>query len=161
MPERKIDTTQNKVYVRALDTYEYNRVSAVLFPLLDALLADNAIEKSTLCGKKVVLKPNLVAKREAETGITTHPAFTAPVLPILRNAAHRSRLPTVPAAYIPFRLLMAFIIPPVCAKPPMKAVRRSIPTSRIKESICRNIPKTPFISSLRLLMRILSSISAA
>ena len=75
MPERKIDTTQNKVYVRALDTYEYNRVSAVLFPLLDALLADNAIEKSALCGKKVVLKPNLVAKREAETGITTHPAF--------------------------------------------------------------------------------------
>ena len=75
MPERKIDTTQNKVYVRALDTYEYDRVSAVLFPLLDALLADNAIEKSALCGKKVVLKPNLVAKRKAETGITTHPAF--------------------------------------------------------------------------------------
>ena len=75
MPERKIDTTQNKVYVRALDTYEYNRVSAVLFPLLDALLADNAIQKNALCGKKVVLKPNLVAKREAEAGITTHPSF--------------------------------------------------------------------------------------
>ena len=50
MPERKIDTTQNKVYVRALDTYEYDRVSAVLFPLLDALLADNAIQKNALCG---------------------------------------------------------------------------------------------------------------
>ena len=75
MPERKIDTTQNKVYVRALDTYEYDRVQNVLVPLLDALLADNSIEKSALCGKKVVLKPNLVAKREAESGITTHPAF--------------------------------------------------------------------------------------
>jgi len=40
LPERKIDTTQNKVYVRALDTYEYDRVQNVLVPLLDALLAE-------------------------------------------------------------------------------------------------------------------------
>ncbi len=75
MPERKIDILQKKVYVRALDTYEYDRVNMVLVPLLDALLADNKIEKSALRGKNVVIKPNLVAKREAEAGITTHPSF--------------------------------------------------------------------------------------
>lgn len=73
--ERTIDTSIQKVYVRALDSYEQNAVEQVLFPLLDGMLADNGIEKTTLVGKTVVLKPNLVAKREPDAGITTHPAF--------------------------------------------------------------------------------------
>lgn len=72
---RRIDTNIRKVYVSALDTYEPSAVSAVLLPLLDGMLADNGIEKPSLAGKNVVLKPNLLAKREAEAGITTHPAF--------------------------------------------------------------------------------------
>ena len=73
--ERIIRTEISKVYITALDTYEESAVGAVLCPLLDGMLADNGIEKGTLAGKNVVLKPNLLAKREADAGITTHPSF--------------------------------------------------------------------------------------
>lgn len=73
--ERFIDTNIRKVYVRALDSYDVRAVENTLYPLLDGMLADNRIDKDSLVGKTVVLKPNLVAKREAEAGITTHPSF--------------------------------------------------------------------------------------
>lgn len=75
--ERSIDTNIHKVYVRALDSYDPQQVEQTLTPLLDGMLADNGIEKSTLSGKTVVLKPNLVAKRAPDAGITTHPSFVA------------------------------------------------------------------------------------
>lgn len=73
--EKKINTSVNRVYVSALDSYDREKTEAVLVPLLEGVLSDNGIDKSSLSGKKVVLKPNLLAKREAEAGITTHPSF--------------------------------------------------------------------------------------
>lgn len=75
MTKRKIDTSINKVYVSDLDSYEYGKVKSVVIPLLDSMLGDNGIDKESLCGKNVLLKPNLLAKREAEAGITAHPSF--------------------------------------------------------------------------------------
>lgn len=73
--KRAIRTAVNKVYAPALNSYDQTTVSACLAPLLDAMLADNGISKTSLAGKNVVLKPNLLAKREAEAGITSHPSF--------------------------------------------------------------------------------------
>lgn len=75
--KRKIDTNIKKVYVSALDSYDFQKTEEVLFPLLDGMLADNKIEKTSLSGKNVVLKPNLLTKRDALAGITAHPAFVA------------------------------------------------------------------------------------
>lgn len=73
--KRKIDTHINKVYLYDLDCYDYDKVKNTVFPLISHMLDDNGIEKESLAGKKVVLKPNLLAKREAEAGITAHPSF--------------------------------------------------------------------------------------
>lgn len=73
--KRRINTGINKVYVYDLDCYDYYNVKSTVFPLLSAMLEDNGIQAETLAGKKVVLKPNLLAKREAEAGITAHPSF--------------------------------------------------------------------------------------
>ncbi len=75
--ERKINTDIKKVYVSALNCYDYDKVAEVLYPIIEQMLEDNGIDKGSLSGKKVVLKPNLLAKREAEAGITAHPSFVA------------------------------------------------------------------------------------
>ena len=75
--KRNINTDINRVYVSALDCYENEKVQACLVPLLENMLNDNGIDKAALSGKKVVLKPNLLAKREADAGITAHPSFVA------------------------------------------------------------------------------------
>lgn len=75
--KRKINTDINKVYLYDLDCYDYDKVKNTVFPLISHMLDDNGIEKESLAGKKVVLKPNLLAKREAEAGITAHPSFVA------------------------------------------------------------------------------------
>jgi uncharacterized protein (DUF362 family) len=75
--KRKIDTDINKVYLYDLDSYDYDKVKDTVFSLISHMLDDNGIEKESLAGKKVVLKPNLLAKREAEAGITAHPSFVA------------------------------------------------------------------------------------
>ncbi len=73
--KRKINTDITRVYLSPLDTYEQEKVRETLFPLLDAMLSDNKIEPESLSGKKVVIKPNLLTRREAKVGITTHPSF--------------------------------------------------------------------------------------
>ena len=75
--KRSINTNINKVYISELDCYDDEKVQACLVPLLENMLKDNSIDKESLSGKKVVLKPNLLAKREADAGITAHPSFVA------------------------------------------------------------------------------------
>ena len=75
--KRKINTDINKVYIYDLDCYDYDKVKKVVLPLLENMLSDNGITPESLKGKKIVLKPNLLAKREAEAGITAHPSFVA------------------------------------------------------------------------------------
>lgn len=77
MTERKIDTSIKRVYLSALDSYDTKAVSEVVVPLIKEQLKDNKIEEAGLLGKTVVIKPNLLAKREAEAGITTHPSFVS------------------------------------------------------------------------------------
>ncbi len=74
---RTIRTDSRKVYVSTLRDYDKEQTAAVLTPLLDHLLGENAIDKGALAGKTVLLKPNLLAGREAEAGITTHPVFVS------------------------------------------------------------------------------------
>ncbi len=73
--EHKIAFT-NKVYFEALDGYEYDAVKEVLFPMLDAVLRDNGMDKADFCGKKVAVKPNLLHKSGVEKCVTTHPSYT-------------------------------------------------------------------------------------
>lgn len=73
--KRVIQTQINTVYVSALDTYEEKAVAQVVDPLLEGMLDDLGISKESLSEKTVVLKPNLLAKRDAKAGITTHPSF--------------------------------------------------------------------------------------
>lgn len=73
--KRKINTDINKVYLYDLDSYDYDKVKDTVFFLISGMLDDNGITVESLAGKKVVLKPNLLAKREAEAGITAHPSF--------------------------------------------------------------------------------------
>ena len=75
--DRKINTSVNRVYVKALDTYDSAAVKDVVYPVISGMLEDNGIIKEDLSGKKVLIKPNLLARREAKAGITTHPAFVA------------------------------------------------------------------------------------
>lgn len=73
--KRKINTDINKVYLYDLDSYDYDKVKDTVFFLISGMLDDNGITVESLAGKKVVVKPNLLAKREAEAGITAHPSF--------------------------------------------------------------------------------------
>lgn len=63
------------VYLKALSDYEYDNVKGVLFPLFDVLCEENGFSAEFLSGKKVVIKPNLLAKCTPEKCITTHPTF--------------------------------------------------------------------------------------
>lgn len=73
--ERRISLT-NKVYFEALSDYDYDKVKSVLFPMLDAVLCDNGMEKTDFAGKRVAIKPNLLHKSGVEKCVTTHPSYT-------------------------------------------------------------------------------------
>ncbi len=70
--KREIKFT-DKVYLYSCHTYQQKEVSSVLTKLLDKICADNNF--SDFQGKKVVLKPNLLAKRAPDMGVTTQPSF--------------------------------------------------------------------------------------
>ncbi len=63
----------NKVYLSSGKTYQQKEVTSVLDDLLDKICADNNF--TDFQGKKVVLKPNLLAKRAPDMGVTTQPSF--------------------------------------------------------------------------------------
>ncbi len=63
----------DKVYLSSCKTYQQEEVTKVLNNLLDKICADN--DFSDFEGKKVVLKPNLLAKRAPDMGVTTQPSF--------------------------------------------------------------------------------------
>lgn len=63
----------DKVYLYSCKTYQQNEVSSVLNNLLDQICVDNNF--TDFSGKKVVLKPNLLAKRAPDMGVTTQPSF--------------------------------------------------------------------------------------
>ncbi|MBO7208797.1 MAG: DUF362 domain-containing protein [Clostridia bacterium] len=70
--KRKINFT-DKVYLYSCKTYRQQEVTAVLNTLFDKICADNNF--TDFQGKKVVLKPNLLAKRAPDMGVTTQPSF--------------------------------------------------------------------------------------
>ncbi len=70
--KRKLKLT-NKVYLSSCKTYQKEEVSQVLYNLFDKICADNNF--TDFSGKKVVLKPNLLAKRAPDMGVTTQPSF--------------------------------------------------------------------------------------
>lgn len=73
--EHKIVFT-DRVYLENLDDYEYENVKNTVFPLFDAVLADNGWDKAFFNGKKVAVKPNLLHKTGVEKCVTTHPSYT-------------------------------------------------------------------------------------
>ncbi len=75
MNTKKINLT-NKVYIEALDSYEYENVKAVLFPILQKVCLDNGMDKDFFKGKNVAVKPNLLSKSAVERCVTTHPSYT-------------------------------------------------------------------------------------
>lgn len=73
--EHKINFT-DKVYLENLESYEYEKVKEVVFPLFDKVLCDNGFDKNFFNGKNVAVKPNLLHKSGVEKCVTTHPSYT-------------------------------------------------------------------------------------
>lgn len=69
--EREIITT-NKVYFNECGEYDKATLSVILNKMLDNIILENEIKIS---GKKVTIKPNLLAKRKPDAGVTTNPLF--------------------------------------------------------------------------------------
>ena len=72
--ERRINHSK-KVYLSALDSYEYEKVKNVLFPLFDNIILENGFNRAYFESKKVTIKPNLLARVEVEKCVTSHPSF--------------------------------------------------------------------------------------
>ncbi len=72
----------NTVSCYRCDEYD----GAALQPLLLQLLGDMGVEPSALAGKKVVIKPNLLAAADADKAMTTHPALLRALALILTEA---------------------------------------------------------------------------
>lgn len=72
--KRNIKETTN-VYLKALSNYDYDNVKSVLFPIFDTLCSENGFDDRFFSGKKVLIKPNLLAKCTPDKGVTTHPSF--------------------------------------------------------------------------------------
>ncbi len=64
----------NRVYLTPCKQYTKESVAEVLVPMLERILDDNGFF-GDFTGKKVVIKPNLLLKREPGAGVTTHPTF--------------------------------------------------------------------------------------
>jgi len=73
--QKKITKT-NKVYLSALGEYDLDKVRAVLYPMLDGVIADNGWTKEEFSGKNVTVKPNLLSKSNVDKCVTTHPSYT-------------------------------------------------------------------------------------
>lgn len=65
---------KNTIYTAACGAYEPDEIKKILFHHFDAVLAESYPDVS-FPGKKVAIKPNLLAKREPTACITTHPLF--------------------------------------------------------------------------------------
>lgn len=70
----------NNVYFAAAASYDQQTVDAAVERLLSQLPAAEA-----LAGKKVLLKPNLLAKHAPERAVTTHPALVRAVIRAVRR----------------------------------------------------------------------------
>ena len=70
---------ENKVILHACDHYDENRLSEIFRKQMDLLGLDRAF----FAGKKTVIKPNLVMKKEPEAAATTHPVVLSALLTVL------------------------------------------------------------------------------
>ena len=70
---------ENKVILHACDCYDETRLSEIFRTQMDALGFDSAFFE----GKKTVIKPNLVMKKEPEAAATTHPVVLSALLTVL------------------------------------------------------------------------------
>ncbi len=71
--ERKINLT-NRVYLTPCKNYRTEVAEAALLPMLESIIRDNGFDENWE-GKKVVIKPNLLAKRAPSAAVTAQPVF--------------------------------------------------------------------------------------
>ena len=69
---KKINTDLRTVYAFECNNYEEKKVYDICGKIISETLRENNID---IKGKRVLIKPNLLAKRTPEKGITTHPVF--------------------------------------------------------------------------------------
>ena len=69
---RKINTEIKTVYSAACGSYNEEKICGITADFIEKMLRENNFEPK---GKNVVIKPNLLAKREPDKAITTHPYF--------------------------------------------------------------------------------------
>ena len=62
------------IYADPCDEYNYERIKEILYSHFDSII-DTSYKDFDFVGKRVALKPNLLAKRSPDAGITTHPFF--------------------------------------------------------------------------------------
>lgn len=67
-------SVDNKIYASACDGYEYHNIKTIVSDHLDNIISEN-YNGFDFQGKNVAIKPNLLAKRSPDAGITTNPAF--------------------------------------------------------------------------------------
>ena len=70
---------ENKVVLHACDSYDEARLTEILRTQMDMLGYDRAF----FAGKKTVIKPNLVMKKEPDAAATTHPVVLSALLTVL------------------------------------------------------------------------------
>ena len=70
------------VAIERCASYSAKEVGRAVERLLDAVLADRGLEAG---GRRVLVKPNMLAAREPSRGITTHPAVVGAVIDYLRG----------------------------------------------------------------------------
>lgn len=71
----------NKIAISAVSEYDADKIKAVLSAHFSAL----GIDAARLCGKNVVIKPNLVMKKSPDGAATTHPAVVRAVVGLLNE----------------------------------------------------------------------------
>ncbi len=69
--KREINLT-NRVYLTPCKNYKAENVRAAILPMLENIIQDNGFSGDWK-GVRVVIKPNLLAKREPNAGVTAHP----------------------------------------------------------------------------------------
>ena len=72
-------TQEDSVVCRQCTTYQ----PALLTKILSDSFRDLNITENCLCGKRIVIKPNLVMKAPSERAATTHPAVIDALLTLL------------------------------------------------------------------------------
>jgi Uncharacterized conserved protein len=71
---KRLITLTNRVYLEKCEEYDETVLREKLTYFIDNILKDNGFS-SDFSGKKVVVKPNLLAKRTPDAGVTTSPVF--------------------------------------------------------------------------------------